>query len=478
MGDGIMPPAIVFRGRLWPASEIAAIATARWNALGEPFRASSQLTAMVMANHPDAVALFFALSACQAPLILLPPDPLNWRTSPVIPPGTRLVLSPMLRHLEPQSAALGLDVQELPDSDLLPPARELPFLSCPGFVFFTSGSTGLARPVYRTTRSLVDASTALTDALQFPPDAGVLGVLPLDRSYGMNNGLMAATVLGRPLGLLERFDHTEFLALCATGTYWYWAGTPVMADILSRSQQGGSAAMPAMCVVAGRLSVPVCNAFEARFSTPLRQLYGTTETLTITVDTAPSQDVRSEMVVHPLPGVEVMIGDTPQELSSVGTPGRIWVRSRWLMEGYGFPPDLQSGGIVDGWWPTPDLGQVEADGRLALLGRLDDRIRTGAGHVVTPGEVAAALEGYPGVTDVAVVPINTAMGSALGALVEIAEAIRLLDLRNHLVRSLPAWTRPRALQTVSQLPRLATGRVDRRACIELLEDSLHFDNLS
>ena len=84
----LAPPPIFFRQRLWPASEIAGMAMAQWDALGEPFRASSQLTAMVMANHPEAIALFFALSACQAPLLLLAPEPRSWRTSPPVPHGT------------------------------------------------------------------------------------------------------------------------------------------------------------------------------------------------------------------------------------------------------------------------------------------------------------------------------------------------------------------------------------------------------
>ena len=66
------------------------MAAAWWDVLGAPFRASSQLTAMVMANHPEAVALFFALSACHAPLVLLPPEPRGWRTRPALPPATRV----------------------------------------------------------------------------------------------------------------------------------------------------------------------------------------------------------------------------------------------------------------------------------------------------------------------------------------------------------------------------------------------------
>ena len=463
------PPPVFFQQRLWSARQMSEIATAQWEALGEPFRISSQLTAMVMANHPEAVAL---MSACHSPLILLPPEPRSWRSSPPIPPGTRLVLTPALAYLEAQAAPLGFQVKTLRKSDDPPSARTIPFLTCPGLVFFTSGSTGLPRPVYRKTTSLLEASATLTEAIGFPPGAGVIAALPLDRSYGMNNCLMAATVLNRPLGLLERFEHNELFALFDTGKYWYWAGAPVMADILSRSQPSEPHAAPRICAFAGRLSAPVCRAFEARFGISLRQIYGTTETLTVTMDLAPNWEVRPEMAGRPLPSVAVRIGDDPHVPSRVGEVGRIWVRSPWTIEGYGFPPDLELVRTREGWWPSPDIGRLDANGYLTLLGRLDDCIRTGAGHIVNPHEIKKILERYPGITDTAVGPLETPTGPVLGALVQISGPLRSVDLRNHLARSLPRRAQPRVIETIEELPRLSSGRTDRRACLKILEEAL------
>jgi acyl-coenzyme A synthetase/AMP-(fatty) acid ligase len=201
-------------------------------------------------------------------------------------------------------------------------------------------------------------------------------------------------------------------------------------------------------------------------------MYGTTETLTVTADLAPASDVRSETAGHPLPGVRVRIGEDPHAPHPAGTSGRIWVQSPWVMEGYGFPPEIERADSVDGWWPSPDMGRLDTDGRLTLLGRLDDCVRTGAGHLVNAVEIAAALEGYPGVTDTAVVPLDAPAGLVLGVLVQSPEPLRSSDLRGHLARSLPPWARPRVLETVRELPRLPTGRTDRRACIDLLGKAL------
>jgi long-chain acyl-CoA synthetase len=466
--DALGPPPIVFRDRLWTAGEIAGMAMGFHEALGAAFLSSSRLIAVVMANDVESIALFFALSASHAPVLLLAEDPRSWNTSPPVPPGTRLVLSPAFARLEEHGRALGLDVHVLSGARSRSPGT-LPFLACPGFVFLTSGSTGVPRPVYRRTTSLVAASTTLAAALSFPDGAGVLAVLPLDRAYGMNNGLMMATVTGRTLGLLERFDHNDMLALCGSGGWWYWAGTPVMADVLSRSARPGVVRVPPVCSFAGRIPAHVSSGFEARFGTQMRQMYGTTETLTVAIDLGPPEEVRVETAGHPLPGVAVHVGDTPRSEGAQAVPGRLWVRTPWLMAGYGYPPDVSTGEVLDGWWATPDVARVDEDGRLVLVGRLDDRIRSSTGHILDPRDVIAALESFPGVTDVAVVPVETPAGTAFGAVIEAAEAIRAIDVRTHLARRLPSWTQPRAVTVVRRLPRLSTGRVDRRACVALLQ---------
>ena len=470
----VVPPPIVFRGRTWSATEVADLARSWCAALGEPAAGRTAPIAMVMANRPDAVALFFALSAGRAPVILLPPETRSWRTDPPIPAGTRIVLPSSLAQLVPEAERVGLRVTLLASPDERPSGPDVDFMSCPGFVFFTSGSTGLPRPVYRRALTLLEASTALTTAIGFPARGGVVAALPLDRSYGMNTCLMAATVLGRPLGLLERFDPTALLALFATGEYHLWAGSPVMADLLGRSPAAASHPAPPVCVFAGRLPAPVCDAFRAKFGVELRQLYGTTETLTVTADIGPGP-VRSETAGRPLPGVTVRVGDQPGRPLSAGHIGRVWISSAWMMSGYGYEPGEEGGLRADGWWGSPDIGILDEDGTLTLSGRVDDCIRTGAGQLINPVEVAAVLERQSGVMDVAVVPVEAAGGATLGVLVQCRPDLDSNDLRRALAQALPPWAQPRALKLVRELPRLPSGRTDRRACIDILERAVRDD---
>lgn len=474
MADILRPPPVLFRDRLWPIEAMDGLARAYQRALGEPYLRSSRLTAMVMANDVESVALFFALSAGHAPLVLLSSDTRSWSTQPPLPPGTRLALTSSLAHLAEHGRSMGLDVQVLaresqPRAEAPRGPDSLPFLSCPGIVVFTSGSTGAPRPVYRRTSSLIGASSVLASMLSFPATGGVLAMLPLERSMGLNNGLLLAAVTGRLLGLIERFDHNDVLALWDREDWWYCAGTPAMGDVLSRSGRVLERGAPRVCAFAGRIGLPVATRFEERFGVPMRQMYGTTETLTISLDLAPVGQTSHEAAGHPLCGVSLHVGDEPGVVQDPGEAGRLWVRSPWLMEGYGYPQALSMDDVIDGWWASPDIGRLDEDGRVCVVGRRDDRVRTSTGHIVDPSDTLAVLEALHGVTDAAVVPVATSVGAAFGVVVEAAHGVRPVDVRAHLARQVPGWAQPKVVMVVAALPRLSTGRVDRRACVALLE---------
>jgi long-chain acyl-CoA synthetase len=343
---------------------------------------------------------------------------------------------------------------------------------------FTSGSTAAPRPVYRRTDAVIAAVRASVDAMALPRGSGVIASMPLARAYGFNHGLVAAVVLDGPLALLRRFHHTAVLKLFASRAYEYWVGTPVMIDVLGRCRLSAARhPAPRVCDVGGRLAADVARRFEERFGVPPRQHYGTTETGTVSVhgvkvDGEATAGGRPELAGHPLRGVEVRIGDDPRTPAPAGTVGRIWLTSRYMMEGYGFPGGLVVPDTVAGWWATPDVGHLDGAGRLTVTGRLDDAVRTDAGQLVNPGHVAAALETYPGIIDVAVVAVTTGAGPVLGVVVESGEPPSLAELRAHLWRSLPAWSQPRVVEVTDRLPRLTNGRIDRRACVARLARAL------
>jgi O-succinylbenzoic acid--CoA ligase len=158
-----------------------------------------------------------------------------------------------------------------------------------------------------------------------------------------------------------------------------------------------------------------------------------------------------------LPGTEVRIAD-----------GAIQVRGPTVMEGYrGDPSATAAAFTVDGWLRTRDAGRIEDDGRLSVLGRLDERIRTGA-ETVWPQEVEAVLRSDPRVAAVAVAGVaDPEWEQRVGAWVvpiDPEDPPRLEELRNRCREAgLAPFKIPRELTLIDRLPRTRGGKLRRSA---------------
>jgi acyl-CoA synthetase (AMP-forming)/AMP-acid ligase II len=469
-----LPPPTSFGGRWWAPAELDALAAGWWAELNAAMPRPPGVVAAVLPSHPEGVALFFALSALPGAVAVLGEDPTAWRSAPPLPPDTPIVLPPVRARLAP--AGGGRRVIVLPEQ---PGGRGTgnyrPFrFSC--VVAFTTGSTGLPKPVCWPGPALFESARAAAIGLGLRGGDGVLGALPFAHTHGLRGVLATAIALGGPLGLVDRFDHRSVLALFATGEHRHFPCTPIIADLLSRCPLAGPPprAPELIRVSAGRLSQAVFRAFSERFGVPARPAYGATESGILTHEAGPADAVRWDCVGWPVPGVELRIGESPVAPDAAGTPGRVWFRARARMAGYGFPPALTACEEQGGWRPTADVGVLEADGRLRLTGRLDDRFKTAAGQLVDPEAIAAVLRGHPGVREVAVVPLGAAPDTRIGAVVESEAALEPDALRAWAARCLPTGSRPHALLVVKELPRTRAGKIDRERCVEALSRARTF----
>ena len=110
----LLPPPIVFQSARWSTELLTATALAWRSVLVETGRRSAGPIALVMANHPESVAAFFALSTFRSPIVLLPLDLRPWLTLPPIPPGTPVVLLPGQEDLAGDVRAAGMTPVVLP----------------------------------------------------------------------------------------------------------------------------------------------------------------------------------------------------------------------------------------------------------------------------------------------------------------------------------------------------------------------------
>ncbi len=150
---------------------------------------------------------------------------------------------------------------------------------------------------------------------------------------------------------------------------------------------------------------------------------------------------------------------------ALGNAGRIRIAGPMLFSGYQDDPALTAETLVDGWFHTADAGRVDEEGRLVVLGRVDDVVVTGGVNVPGP-IVAARLRAHPGVAAAEVVGVEDAeWGRRLVAFV--VGRLTLEEARDWIGAEHPRSWAPREVQVLDAMPLLETGKPDRRALLGL-----------
>jgi acyl-CoA synthetase (AMP-forming)/AMP-acid ligase II len=194
----------------------------------------------------------------------------------------------------------------------------------------------------------------------------------------------------------------------------------------------------------------------------VRVFYGSTEAGGVTI--LEHRDVEAKPGSCGVPGPFVRVRIEPD--------GRLWVRSPLLFDGYLGDPEATAAALVDGWYDTGDLADVDEDGYQSIVGRAGDLIRTG-GEAVAPAEVEGVLRDHPDLADVAAVGVpDPDWGEVVCAAVVVrpgATAPDLSDLRALCDHRLASFKHPRRLAVVDEIPRThATGQVQRQVLVERL----------
>lgn len=465
--ESLSSPRVFFRNRWSSSAEIDEIARCYHAGMRAALGPAPPLVALVVPPAIDGIAMVLAASALAGSVVvLLPPEPRAWRSEPAIPAGTPYLLAPSLAGLVPDVERLGGRACLL-DAGAHAAAPPMALMQAAGMVWFTSGSTGLPKPVFRAAPAILSCIDQRLATLPLEPGAGIVSGDSLAHGQGLVEFLIACRLQGA-FAPLEPMNMRATLAVLRRPEFGVWFTTPNVADLFSQCPLDGPALAPALCFVAGGASARVAAAFASRFGRSLRQHYGSSEGGPVSLDDSPEPSIRRDTVGRLISGVDVAIGDHPHRPRPRGEVGRIWVRSPGQMTGYGFPPDLDRGDSVGGWIPTRDLGALNEDGFLTLIGRMDDCVRMGDGRLVNLALVASRLREAAGVREAVVLPLDAGTGATFGAMVEGTPQLQLDLVRRQLSNELPPWSWPKALIAVPSLPRLANGKIDRDACRQSL----------
>lgn len=325
-------------------------------------------------------------------------------------------------------------------------------------VVFTSGTTGEPKGVRLTAGNLVASATASAFRLGVTPADRWLVPLPMYHMGGLAPVVRSA-LYGTAVVVQRGFDAADTAATIDERAV---TGVSMVPTMLARTLDAGwEPPGPLRFVLLG--GAPAPEKLVARCDdrgVPVHPTYGTTETASQVATATPSQAFEHPGTVgQPLVNTTVTVLDDGEPVAPGGR-GELVVDGPTVTPGY-----LDAERTDDAFGPhglhTGDMGYRDDDGRLWVLGRLDDVIVTG-GENVHPLEVAATIRDHPDVADAAVVGLDDPeWGQRVAALV-VGE-VPPDDLEAHCRERLASFKVPKTWDVAAKLPRTASGTVDREA---------------
>jgi len=336
---------------------------------------------------------------------------------------------------------------------------------------YTSGSTGRPKAAVHTHAHLrACAELVGLGVFAIGPDDVVFSASKMYFTFGLGNTLLFPAAAGAvSLLVAERMEAERAFEIITRERPTAFFAVPTlytrMLQVVDAARRFDLSSLR-LCVSSGEALPPaVFDAWQERFGLPLHDVIGSTEALHDFIATRPGR-VRRGTLGEVVPGFEARIVDDDGHDVPAGAAGHLIIKGPTTAPHYWNRPDRTEATMVGEWLRTGDMMSRDADGFFRFFGRSDDMLKV-AGQWVSPAEVEARLVEHPLVLEAAVFPRANAAG--------MAEAHACVVLQGggagtpSLERELRDWTRaalpghkvPRALEFVAELPKTATGKIQR-----------------
>ena len=332
-------------------------------------------------------------------------------------------------------------------------------------ILYTSGTTGRSKGAMLTQDNLLSNALALTDVWRFTADDVLLHALPIFHTHGLFVATNVTLKAGGSMIFLPAFKVDEVITHLPKATAMM--GVPTFyTRLLDAEAFTGDVVKHMRLFVAGSapLLAETHRAFEERTGHRILERYGMTETGMITSNPYEAER-RAGTVGFPLPLVSVRVCD-PESGGKLpqGDIGVIEVKGPNVFKGYWRMPEKTKEEFrADGFFVTGDMGRIDDEGYVVIVGRAKDLIISG-GFNVYPKEVELAIDEIPGVIESAVVgaPHPDFGEGVIGVVVpentaQLSEDAVLASLKDKLAR----FKQPKRIFFCDALPRNAMGKVQK-----------------
>ncbi len=330
-------------------------------------------------------------------------------------------------------------------------------------ILFTSGSTGLPKGVVLTRDNVSAGISAVVATYGLCGEDRTIATLPLTHGHGLIGVLLSSMSVGASIVLGSRpaGDAAVDGAQHIQGVTWLSLVPPQLAALCARTgreRTRPSARWRFLRTASAPLHRSLATEAERLFACPVSEAYGMTETAHQAAANSPRFAERSLGSV----GVATHLRFRCGPPAACGH--ELEVSGPAVFRGYLRDPQATCAAMRDGWYRTRDMGTMDAEGRITLLGRLSDSINRG-GTKVSPVEVETVLAEHPDVLGSLVVGVaHPTLGEEVAALVCLRAGAMVTDegILQYCAASLSPSKRPRLVRFVDAIPSLPNGKPSRQ----------------
>lgn len=342
-------------------------------------------------------------------------------------------------------------------------------------VLHTSGTTSRPKIVPLRHVNITASATHIRNTLHLTPDDVCLNIMPLFHIHGLIAATLSSLGAGASVFCSSGFNAFRFFTWFQEANPTWWTAVPTMHQTIL-----GLAGRHEETIRKGRLrfirssssSLPpqVMEEMERVFGVPVIESYGMTE-------------AAHQMTSNPLPpakrypgsvgiaaGPDVRTMDEDGNLLAPGELGEIVIRGRDVTAGYENNPDANAKAFTNGWFRTGDQGIIDQDGYLRLTGRLKELINRG-GEKISPIEVDVVLMDHPAVEQCLTFAMpHPMLGEEVAAAIVLREGLEAAEheLRDFVAGRLAQFKVPRKIVFLTEIPKGATGKLQRIGLAEKL----------
>ncbi|MEI9406094.1 malonyl-CoA synthase [Mesorhizobium argentiipisi] len=341
-------------------------------------------------------------------------------------------------------------------------------------ILYTSGTTGRSKGAMLTHENLASNARVLVEQWRFSADDVLIHALPIFHTHGLFVATNVILMAGAKMLFERKFDPAHVISLLPRATALM--GVPTFyVRLLQQDGLAREAAKTIRVFISGSapLLAETHKAWRERTGHAILERYGMTET-NMNTSNPYDGERRAGTVGFPLPGVSLRITD-PENGKSLprGEIGMIEVKGPNVFAGYWRMPDKTRAEFRDdGFFITGDLGLIDADGYIHIVGRGKDLIISG-GYNVYPKEIESEIDALDGVSESAVIGVpHPDFGEGVTAMVvrKAGSAISAADITGAIAGRLAKYKHPKQVIFVDELPRNTMGKVQKNVLREAYKD--------